>query len=77
MYIYNIICKDPWNILQQLIKKFLYKMSQRYQNKHSKTQLYDGDDGDDSDDGDHDKAKIRFLWQEVVRSLPNVGLWAL
>lgn len=74
MYIYNIICKDPWNILQQLIKKFLYKMSQRYQDEHSKTQLYDGDD---SDDGDHDKAKIRFLWQEVVRSLPNVGLWAL
>jgi hypothetical protein len=58
-------------------------MSQRYQNEHSKTQLYgdddDGDDGDDGDNGDddHDKAKICFLWQEVVNSLPSVGLWAL
>lgn len=60
-------------------------MSQRCQNEHSKTQLYgDDDDDDDDEDGggddsndDHDKAKICLLWQEVVNSLPNVGLWAL
>lgn len=56
-------------------------MSQRYQDEHSKTQLYgdDNDDDNDDDDGDddHDKAKLCFLWQEVVNSLPNVGLWAL
>lgn len=50
-------------------------MSQKYQNEHSKTQLYgndaddtddaDGDNGDDGD-GDHDKAKYAFFGKKLL-----------